>query len=541
MPARMVNEFVYCPRLFYLEWVEARFADNDDTRLGQQVHRKVDVESGAAPLPEEGELRRARSITISSERLGVIAKLDLIEGDGGSVVPVDYKKGSPQPDGTPWPSDEVQVCLQALLLRDQGYACEHAELWYAETRQRVRVELTPERLSWAADMVADARGVADRALPPLPLVDSPKCPRCSLVGLCLPDETNALLSRREQPPRRLVPRDPDQLPVYVTEPGAFVGVRSGRLEVTLKKEKLASWRLLDVSQLAVFGRVQISTQALGECFARGIPVLWLSSGGWLQGFALGQPSKYVELRRQQTAAHAQGGAGLAQRMIAGKIMNCRTLLRRNSRGDVSSTTDALKRLADQAREADNFSSLLGIEGTAARMYFGALPSMLVGAGERFGAEFSQLGRNRRPPRDPLNALLSFCYSMLTKDLVVVTLGVGFDPYLGVYHRSRYGRPSLALDLAEEFRPLIADSVVISLLNNSEITSSDFIRRAGAVSLTPDGRRTVLKAYERRLDTQIRHPVFEYQIGYRRVLDVQARLLAAVLVGELPEYIPMVTR
>jgi CRISP-associated protein Cas1 len=228
-------------------------------------------------------------------------------------------------------------------------------------------------------------------------------------------------------------------------------------------------------------------------------------------------------------------------MIAGKILNCRTLLRRNSRGDVSSTMDALKRLADQAREADSFSSLLGIEGTAARMYFGALPSMLVGDGEPFGAEFSQLGRNRRPPRDPLNALLSFCYSMLTKDLVAVTLGVGFDPYFGVYHRFRYGRPSLALDLAEEFRPLIADSVVIGLLNTSEITSSDFIRRAGAVSLTADGRRTVLKAYERRLDTQIRHPVFKYRISYRRVLDVQARLLAAVLVGELPEYIPMVTR
>lgn len=541
LPARMVNEFVYCPRLFYLEWVEARFADNDDTRLGQQVHRKVDVEAGAAPLPEDGELRRARSVTVSSERLGVIAKLDLVEGDGGSVVPVDYKKGSPQPDGSPWPSDEVQVCLQALLLRESGYQCEHAELWYAETRQRVRVELTAERLSWAADVVADARGIADRAGPPLPLVDSPKCPRCSLVGLCLADETNTLLARREQPPRRLVPRDPDQRPVYVTEPGSFVGVRSGRLEVTFKKEKLASFRLLDVAQLAVFGRVQISTQALGECFARGIPVLWLSSGGWLQGFALGQPSKYVELRRQQTAVHAQGGAGLAQQMIAGKILNCRTLLRRNSRGDVSSTLAALKRLAQQAREASNFASLLGIEGTAARMYFGSLPSTLAAVAEPFGTEFSQLGRNRRPPLDPLNALLSFCYSMLTKDLVAVTLGVGFDPYLGVYHRSRYGRPSLALDLAEEFRPLIADSVVITLLNKGEITASDFIRRAGAVSLTADGRRTVLKAYERRLDTEVRHPVFGYQISYRRVLDVQARLLAGVLVGELPEYIPMVTR
>lgn len=542
LPARMVNEFVYCPRLFYLEWVEARFADNDDTRIGTQVHRKVDVESGAAPAPDEGELRSARSVTLSSVQYGVIAKIDLLEGSDGSVVPVDFKKGRPQPDGTPWPSDEVQVLLQALVVREHGYACDRAELYYAATRQRVGVELTAERISWVADVVVDARGVADRAVAPLPLVDSPKCVRCSLVGLCLPDETNALLARREQPPRRLVPRDPDQRPVYVTEPGSFVGVRGGRVRVVGKdKEKLGSFRLIDVAQLAAFGRVQISTQALQECFARGIPVLWLSSGGWLHGFAQGQPPKYVELRRRQTAIHAQGGAGLAQHMIAGKIRNCRTLLRRNGRGNITATLASLKRLGDQAHAATNFSVLLGIEGTAARMYFSAFPTMIAPAAADIAESFSQLGRNRRPPRDALNALLSFCYAMLTKDLVAITLGVGLDPYLGIYHRSRYGRPALALDLAEEFRPLVADSVVLGVLNNGEITSADFIRRGGAVALTPAGRRTVLRAYERRLDTEIKHPVFGYRISYRRVMDVQARLMAAVMIGEIPEYTPMMTR
>lgn len=541
LPARMVNEYVYCLRLFYLEW-EAWFADNDDTRLGRQVHRRVDTETGAAPLPADGELQAARSVTLSSDRLGVIATLDLVEGDAGAVVPVDYKKGAPQPDGTPWPSDEVQVCLQALLLCGHGYRCDRAELYYAKTPQRVSVDLTEERIGRTRDHVADAGVAANRAA--APLVDSPKCVRCSLVGLCLPDETNALLSRRDQPPRRLVPRSPDQLPVYVTTPGAYVGVRKGRLEITKttegKKENVDSFRLLDVAQLAVFGRVQVSTPALQECFARGIPVLWLSTGGWLNGFAVGQPTKYVELRRRQTAAHAQGGAGLAQHMIAGKILNSRTLLRRNTRGDATGVIDSLKRLADQARDADNFSTLLGIEGTAARLYFAALPAMI--SGSSFAAEFSQLGRNRRPPRDPLNALLSFCYSMLTKDLVATTLGVGLDPYLGIYHRSRHGRPALALEPAEEFRPLIADSVVIGLVNNGEITDKDFIRRAGAVSLSPDGRRIVLRAYERRLETKIRHPVFGYhQISYRRVLDVQARVFAAALVGEIPEYQPMVTR
>ena len=167
--------------------------------------------------------------------------------------------------------------------------------------------------------------------------------------------------------------------------------------------------------------------------------------------------------------------------------------------------------------------------------------MIAPSATAIAAEFSQLGRNRRPPLDPLNCLLSFAYAMLTKDLVAITIGVGLDPYLGIYHRTRYGRPALALDLAEEFRPLIADSVVINLLNNGEVAESDFLRRAGAVALTADGRKTVLRAYERRLETEVRHPVFGYRISYRRVMDVQARLLAAVMVGELPEYIPMVTR
>ncbi|MGH4010038.1 MAG: CRISPR-associated protein Cas4 [Pseudonocardiaceae bacterium] len=133
------------------------------------MHRKVDVEFGAAPLPEDGELGRARSVAVNSEQLRVIAKLDLIEGDGGNVRPVDFTKGCRwttsgdrrRLDGTPWPSDEVQVCVQALLLREHGYQCDHAELWYAETCQRLWVELTPERLSWPADLVADANALVD--------------------------------------------------------------------------------------------------------------------------------------------------------------------------------------------------------------------------------------------------------------------------------------------------------------------------------------------------------------------------------------------
>lgn len=542
MPARMVNEFVYCPRLFYLQWVDGRFEDSDDVALGRQLHRVVDTETGAAPLPEDGQLAAARSVTLSSAQLGVIARLDLIEGTGAAVVPVDYKSGRPQEDGSAWPGDAVQVLLQAMLLVEHGYTVDHAEVYYARVRRRVRVELTADQSTWVGQVLAQARAVSTAVEAPLPLVDDPKCVRCAMAGLCLPDETNTLLGRTEVTPRRIVPRDPDHRPVYVSDVGASVGVRGGRLEITSKdKEKLGSFRLIDVSQLVVFGRVQVSTVALHRLFDACVPILWLSFGGWLKGWASGPPGKYVQLRRRQTAAHAAGGLGIARRMIEGKIRNSRTLLRRNARTDTTLVLDQLNRLAAATATVTDFGQLLGVEGTAARLYFEALPTMLAPPAAHLGERFAAGGRNRRPPRDPVNALLSLCYTLLAKDLLTACLAVGFDPYLGILHRSRYGRPALALDLAEEFRPLIADSVVLTLLNNGEITDRDFLTRAGGVSLTADGRRTVLAAYERRLDTQVTHPMFGYKITYRRVLDVQTRILAAVLVGELPTYTPMLTR
>jgi len=158
-----------------------------------------------------------------------------------------------------------------------------------------------------------------------------------------------------------------------------------------------------------------------------------------------------------------------------------------------------------------------------------------------GATFAWEGRNRRPPLDAVNCLLSYAYSLLVKDLTVVCLAVGLDPYLGFYHRPRFGRPALALDLTEEFRPLIAESMVIGLINNREVAPHDFVVRAGGVALTKDGRKAVLAAYERRLEVEVRHPIFGYRVSYRRLLDVQVRLLAAHLLGEIPQYTAFMTR
>jgi CRISPR-associated protein Cas1 len=275
---------------------------------------------------------------------------------------------------------------------------------------------------------------------------------------------------------------------------------------------------------------------------RDVPICWFTSGGWFAGMATGLASKHVELRRQQVlVADTDRALHLATTVIEGKIRNTRTLLMRNARPRPKAALAQLKELARKAGGATSIPSLLGVEGAAARIYFEHLPTMLRSPGTLPGDPFTFDGRNRRPPKDPVNALLSFSYALLTKDLTATLTTVGFDPYLGFLHRPRFGRPALALDLAEEFRPVIAESVVITAVNNGEVKASDFVTRAGGVALTPDGRRAVLGAYERRLSHEIRHPLFGYTITYRRTLEVQARLLGAYLLGEVPAYEPFKTR
>jgi CRISPR-associated protein Cas1 len=544
IPARMLNEFAYCPRLFFLEWVDQLWASNAHTAEGDFQHRRVDAGGGAAPLPHEGEVKAARAVELSSERLGITAKLDLLEGDGnGAVVPVDTKKGRPSPNGGPWDTDVIQVCAQILLLREHGYEVERGELYYAETKQRVPVYPAPELMERTLQIVAEARDVATRLAPPPPLRQSPKCAGCSLVGICLPDEVNTLTSRTpDQPPRRLIAAAPDSHPLYITEPGSVVGIDGARVVVSKYREELVAVRMIDVLHISAFGNVQVTAQALRALLDADISVFHFTYGGWLVGTTTGLPSRNVMLRIRQVGTAARRDMTAPRRMIAGKIRNARVLLRRNGGESVARAVGQLAGLAAQAEEAKEAQTLLGLEGAAARIYFEAFPSLLtreIVAGLP-GPAFSGL-RNRRPPLDAVNCLLSFAYALLAKELLAACLIVGFDPYIGLFHRPRFGRAALALDLAEEFRPLLADSVVLALVNNREITPSHFVARAGAVTLTQDGRRVVLRAWERRMTTSVRHPVFGYSVSYRRAIELQARILAAHLVGELPEYEPLVTR
>ena len=552
VPARMLNEYAYCPRLCYLEWVQGEFADSADTMDGRFQHRRVDRPSGNLPLlnadydasPSDEEKIHARSVMLSDETLGAIARIDMVEAEGLQATPVDYKRGkAPDTPEQSYEPERVQLCIQGLLLRAGGYQCDQGVLYFISSRQRVTVPFDQALVKRTTELLTQTRTMADGGEIPPPLEDSPKCPRCSLVGICLPDEVTFLQgsSRVAQPDdvRRMTPARDDALPMYVITQGAVVGKSGDNLTVSAQRKPIAQARLLDVSGLSVFGNVQITAQATRELLDRGITVCHFTYGGWLKGVTSSMSHKNVELRiaQFQAAADAARSLSIARDIVIAKLRNSRVMLRRNHPDLPSAVLKEIARLARSASVAASMPTLLGLEGAAARVYFAHFGDLI----KANGAPFDFQARNRRPPRDPVNAVLSFLYSILIRQVMAAALAVGFDPYMGFYHQPKYGRPALALDLAEEFRPILADSAALTLFNNGELKESDFIHRSGATALTQNGRQAVIRAFERRMDTLITHPLFRYTISYRRILEVQARLMGRHLLGELKKYPAFTTR
>ncbi|APZ44300.1 CRISPR-associated endonuclease Cas4/Cas1 [Acidihalobacter ferrooxydans] len=549
MPARMVNEYQYCPRLAYLEWVQGEWADSVDTVDGRFKHRRVDRPGGKLPPADaldEGDRIHARSITLSSNRLGLIAKMDLIEGDAAAVTPVDYKRGKrPHIAQGAYDPERVQVCVQGLILEEHGYRCAEGMLYYVESKERVRVPLDDELRALTRRAIDGLRFIAAGGQMPPPLEDSPKCPRCSLVGICLPDEVRYLRQGRIEP-RPLAVARATALPVYVQAYKARVAKRGETLEISIDDKKVQTARLIDVSELVLMGNVYVTTPTLHELMARGIPISWHSFGGWFMGYTQGTGHKNVELRTAQYRASFDEPTclRLAKGLVAAKIHNSRTLLRRNWKDDTldpKHLLDDLKRDQRHCARVDSQQELLGVEGSAAARYFGHFDRLIRASGAEGALSFDFNRRNRRPPADPVNALLSYAYTLLTRAWHVTLGAVGFDPYRGYYHQPRYGRPALALDMMEPFRPLIADSAVIQAINNGEVRPSDFISAAGSVALSPDGRKRFIAAFERRMSHEVTHPLFGYRVSYRRLLEIQARLLSRYLLGDIPDYPNFTTR
>ncbi len=583
MGVRNLHNFIYCPRLFYFQWVENIFQENADTVAGSHVHRNVDAPSKLEDAKELGlpEGAKIRSLRLESEALGLIGVVDIVEGGPDGAEIIDYKKGSArrsaEGEREAKEPDAIQVAAHALLLGEQGVKVARGAIYYAADKRRVPVEFSEELFAKVRSKIEEARGVAASGRCPPPLKSDARCLYCSAYPICLPNETLWWAKRRKpaetdaqiqfgfvgqtedavrdrilealdfaaesgkKPPTLEPPRpDRDDGEVLVVQtPGAQIGQRGEQLVVSLKGEELRKLPGQQVRAIYCYGAVQVTAQAVETCLELGIDVAYFSPAGRFIGLLRGLPASGVDARRGQYRLFELSGVRLqlAREVIRAKIHNQRVMLMRN--GDVPDRVlSLLAGFRDATARASDITALLGIEGTAAALYFEQFESMLK---QREDWKFDWRGRNRRPPRDPVNALLSLGYSMLAKELTGVCHAVGLDAFLGFMHQPRYGRPALALDLMEEFRPLLADSVAISLINRGELGPEDFIRSANGTFLNDRGRKAFWEAWFRRFDTEVSHPEFDYKMAYRRMLEVQARQLWRFVRGEAAAYHGFTTR
>ncbi|MFO7535106.1 MAG: CRISPR-associated endonuclease Cas1 [Kiritimatiellia bacterium] len=549
LPVRMLNEYAYCSRLFHLMYVDGRWDDNLYTEEGKAAHARTDARD--EPLPEpaatEGDPPPvvARSVMLSSETLGIVAKLDLVEAAGTDAVPVDTKRGKP-PD-TPercWEPERIQLMAQGLLLREHGFGCVQGMLYFAAARKRVVVPLTPDLEARTLHLIQQARLLMESQALPEPLQDSPKCNGCSLAGICLPDEVNFLKGRSNAQPgdlRRLYPARDDALPLYVQEQGAKVGKTGESVTVSKGGTEIGRYLLKDVSQVGLYGNVSMTPQALHLLAEKGIPVTHLSMGGWFYAVTRGHGLKNAYDRAAQFRTAEDHGRCLAfaKAVVDAKSRNQRTLLRRNGSEGAGDALDTMASLVPRINTMSSTEQLLGLEGSLSAAYFSQWSSMIKEP--RLAEGFAFNDRNRRPPRDPINAMLSFGYALLCKECTVAIMTEGLDPWWGLYHRPRHGRPALALDCMEEFRPLLVDSAVLNAVNMQMVAPGDFVTASSGCMMQPSARKALIRAFEMRLDQLITHPVFDYRCSWRAVIRLQVKLLAKWLRGETESYTGITTR
>jgi len=588
-PCRGVAEYAYCPRLFYYMTVEGVFRPSADTEQGAGVHRRVDHPSAMTPQMDkpsragkhvekleehesDAERPRAiRSLALTSQRLGVTATLDLAVMEGTRAVPVEYRKGRPRHDPLaggepgdemmegpqllhapePWPTDRVQLGLQVLLLEEAGYAVPEAYLYYAAEKLRLRVDVDDALRRHALAVLEAARQTA-LGPRPAPLLNDPKCPKCSLQPICLPDEINHQRiapggeeeGSEARKPRKLWPPRDDGIHVVLQREGVRVGVRGQSVRITNKDGAVArEFPLANVESLAVLGGVQVSTQALTTFADQEVPVAFLSGAGRLTAMMdpMGPTSATVRAAQVRVLDRPEKALELARAIIVAKVANQRTLLMRNHANLPGGAASDLHACMEAAAQAPTMDMLRGHEGNAASIYFAHFAGMFKEGVKEIAARFDANGRQRRPPPDPINSIISFAYSMLTNECVAALRLASLEPTIGALHATRPGRPALALDLMEPFRPLIADSVAVSAVNRGELTEGHFIHSASGCAMTDAGRKAFFSAYGRRMDTEVTHPVFEYRLSYRRMIMLHARLVAAWLLGEVPTLAFLTTR
>ena len=520
IPISLVAHHVFCPRR---AWIEAAGEKTDTYQMavGVEAHEATDDATSGRPA-------RLHAVDVGEPELGISGRCDTIEvGPAGALTIIEYKATPVRRRPEVTEPMRVQLALQGEALKSAGHRVDGQAIYFVNHRLRVPVALGDADIVAARAAVAATRAsVMQRTAPP-PLEDDPRCMSCSHAAVCLPEERAGAPIRR-----RIIVADPDAQVVHLATAGSRASVQSGRIHVSSRGEEIGSIPLERVQGLVVHGNVDLSGALIREILWRSLTIVWCTGTGRVVGWAVpGQGPNGAQRVRQHVAA-AERRLDLARQFVAAKIANQGTLLRRN--GDSQDTVAAIRLLQRRAMGTHSLTELLGVEGDAAARYFGAFDTMLrarvLGQGVRLKI------RSGRPARDPLNAALNYAYGLLLGDLIRAIASCGLDPHAGFLHSSNRNKPALALDLAEEFRAPVADSVVIGCFNNGELSEGDFTDVLGTTRMRDAGRKTLIAAYERRVETKFRHPVFDYQVSWRRAMEIQARMVLGVLDGSQERYV-----
>lgn len=528
-----VNAFhalLYCPRLFYLEEVEELYTQDAAVFAGRRLHTELERD-------EDGTWE---TLTLESETLGLRGKVDALRSRNAQVIPYEHKRGrcyrDSQNQPQAWESDRLQILAYACLIEAVlGVEISEGRIRYHADNVLVKVgvnDLARQQVREAVQRANQLRQTTERP----PITNNERlCARCSLASVCLPEETRFSQDPDYQPVR-LFPEDDDREILHILEAGTRVGKSGDQIKVTKLDGTVATLPARQVGQLVLHGSVQVSTQTLHFCAEQEIGVHFLSGGGkYIGSFDTRQGSIQRRVRQYQALSQSEFCLQLAQQLVLCRGQSQRRFLMRGSRNSeqraekLTSAIEQIQRLLKQVEMAPSLASLLGYEGNIARLYFDALPELLS---ESVAEEFQFNNRNRRPPKDRFNCLLSYGYSLLLKDVMGAILAVGLEPALGFYHQPRTQAPPLALDLMEIFRVPLVDLTVMGSVNRGQWHPvDDFDIKGEQVFLSDSGRRKFIQLYERRKEESWKHPILGYSLTYKRLLELEVRLLEKEWMGE----------
>ncbi|WP_203421430.1 type I-MYXAN CRISPR-associated endonuclease Cas4/Cas1 [Brevibacillus borstelensis] len=512
----------YCERLFFLEEVEEiRLADQavyDGRRLHEEMPKYIEL----------------TNFTLESPTLGIRGKVDCIRSVDGNWIPYEYKKGHAKKSSSrgiyeAWPSDEIQVAAYAMLLEEHfGQRIPEGKVYYASDHRTVSVPVDEQMRSRVRQAISRAEALRASTERPHITTNERLCARCSLAPVCLPEEERLLDSPKREV-IRLFPEDREKLDLHVASHGAYIRRSGLSLVVEQRDGEKEVFPSEQINSLSIHGQsVQLSTQALMLCAEKGIAVHWLTGGGNYIG-SVTKAAGGVQRRLRQYKALTDDAVklALAKKLVLAKMESQLRYVLRCTRGKPRSNTvvtavEAIRHAVSHSQKVKTTEELLGWEGSAAKAYFACFAEFTADELEA-GMAFSH--RNRRPPKDPANALLSFYYGMLYKDCVEAITVVGLDPTIGFYHQPRSQAYPLALDLMEIFRVSLCDITAMGTIHRKQWdVEEDFTKAGDQVWLSEAGKKKAIAAYERRKQDTWKHPVIGYSLSYDRAIELEVRLL-----------------